>query len=565
MPLTLICRRCNTNVQTDDRFCQECGFDLKTANTANASPVVPHSGNNFDFSPTENNQFEWPSLVEDPAAGNAKAFSTPALDRKFSRYRDKEPNWKGSETADQVEPSGEQADVTESGELRTYASVETQVAQNELQAQSIPPQSHTETHPIATLEGATTESLTATTDSMSATDAGAETAIEAAEPGTISNTTLSEKSIAASESVVTMDATTTDTTVQVVKRLHSPLLEKEIAQKKPTQSKGRPVFIMDAAAIVAVLAFATALGVWGYNNYSKSELANGNKKAAVAQIASKNNELLASYKSLFALSILSQKGLDANQQATFDDVAFRLGQEAFSAGKVTEAQDYLKNVSVASAKYSKAQELIKSAQTGATTPSTGDSSAANQQANKTSRRELDSNSQRTYSPAPNAQSQNKQLSERRVLSIPVLPELEAQSTSIAEEEEPAVTGTSEEPAKTGNGLVIEMAGDANSNADASQAPSSASSTGGVLSFSPENAIREGRPRRKRQAASNASGSSHVSTKIKAQDEPTPKFSESEISVYNRLLGRFIAAHGQKAAQSEPPSFKEWIRKGKPAF
>lgn len=563
MPLTLICRRCNTNVQTDDRFCQECGFDLKTASTANASPVVPHSGNNFDFSPTENKQFEWPSLVEDPAAGNAKAFSTPALDRKFSRYRDKEPNWEGSETADQVEPTGEQADVTESGELRTYASVETQVAQNELQAQSIPPQSHTEALPIATLEGATTESLTATTDSMSATDAGAETAIEAAEPGTISNTTQSEKSITASESVITMDATTTDTTVHVVKRLHSPLLEKEIAQKKPTQSKGRPVFIMDAAAIVAVLAFATALGVWGYNNYSKSELANGNKKVAGAQIASKNNELLASYKSLFALSILSQKGLDANQQAIFDDVAFRLGEEAFSAGKISEAKDYLKNVSAASAKYSKAQELIKSAQTGTTTPSTGDSSAENQQANKTSRRELDPNSQRTYSPAPNAQSQNKQLSERRVLSIPVLPELEAQPKS--NEEESAVTESSEEPTKTGNGLVIEMAGDASSNSPADQVPSSASSTGGVLSFSPENAIREGRPRRKSQAASNASGSSHVATKNKAPDEPTPKFSESEISVYNRLLGRFIAAHGQKTTQSEAPSFKEWIRKGKPAF
>ncbi len=561
MPLTLICRRCNTNVQTDDRFCQECGFDLKTASAANASPVVPRSGNNFDFSPTENKQFEWPSLVEDPASGNSKAFSTPALDRKFSRYRDKEPNWEGSETSDQIDPHGEQYDVTEGAELSAYTSVETQIEQSGLEAQSIP-QSPTEVPPIATSNGATAESMIATTDSASATVAGAGNAAGAAKPSTISNTT-SEQLVTQSDTTETTGATTSDTTIQLVKRLHSPLLEKEAAQKKLQQPKGRPVFLMDAAAIIAVLAFAVALGAWGYNNYSKRELAGANRKGSAAQVSAKNNELLASYKSLFALSILSQKGLDTNQQTTFDDAAFRLGQEAFSAGKITEAQDYLKNVSAASANYSKAQELIKSAETGATGPSNGASSAANNQASKTSRREPGSNNQKIYLQTPNAQSPDKQLSERRVLSIPVLPELEAQSNSSAEEA--AVTETSEEPAKAGNGLVIEMAGDASSNTEASQASNSTSSTGGVLSFSPENAIREGRPRRKRQAASSASTSSQVSTKNKAQEEPTPKFSESEISVYNRLLGKFIAEHGQKAAQSEPPSFKEWIRKGKPAF
>lgn len=55
---------------------------------------------------------------------------------------------------------------------------------------------------------------------------------------------------------------------------------------------------------------------------------------------------------------------------------------------------------------------------------------------------------------------------------------------------------------------------------------------------------------------------------KAEAAPVPKFSESEISHYNRLLGVYFAKHkSDKASEEhpEPPSFKEWIKEGKPGF
>lgn len=52
----------------------------------------------------------------------------------------------------------------------------------------------------------------------------------------------------------------------------------------------------------------------------------------------------------------------------------------------------------------------------------------------------------------------------------------------------------------------------------------------------------------------------------ATEPPTRKFSESEISQYNKLLGNHFRLHKQRSEKSpEPPSFKEWIKDGKPAF
>lgn len=53
------------------------------------------------------------------------------------------------------------------------------------------------------------------------------------------------------------------------------------------------------------------------------------------------------------------------------------------------------------------------------------------------------------------------------------------------------------------------------------------------------------------------------------EPPLPKFSEAEISKYNRLLGAFLSTQSKEKREQEnreePPSFKEWIRQGKPAF
>jgi hypothetical protein len=58
-----------------------------------------------------------------------------------------------------------------------------------------------------------------------------------------------------------------------------------------------------------------------------------------------------------------------------------------------------------------------------------------------------------------------------------------------------------------------------------------------------------------------------SSSPKIEDPPAPKFSESEISRYNKLLARYFIEHSKPGAEagSEPPSFKEWLKQGKKAF
>lgn len=519
MPLTLICRRCNTEVQTDDRFCQECGLDLPATRESDNSPIVPQSGNSFDFSPNESKQFEWPSLAEDLSSSGAKAFSTPALERKFSRYKDKEAELA---TPDSVLPLPEQSDP--------LVEQKQDSPQQELQA----PDLQVADQQVADLQAA-------------------EVALEAAAEASAESNALATVSIANVPTLAT--DTASDTTTTTLRKLHSPLLEKEVHEKKTQAPKsGQSAFLMDAAAILAVVVFATGLGYWGYSNYTKSESTRTSKLTKQTQAPSPSSELLSTYKALFAQSILSQNGLDAKQQASFDDAALQLGQEALAAGKIDEAQEYLKNVSNSSGDYAKAQSLLKSSTT-----------TSGETTNQVS--EPDAPLRRQTTQSRIVPTDRQRLSDRRVLSIPVIPEIESSS-----KQEPAAEQTSESSSQTeepapnaGNGIVIEMAGE-NSAGEAAATPSTTNGGGGVLTFSPDNAIRSTAPqkpsRRKRADRYSAADTQNPAAK---EESPTPKFSESEISTYNRLLGKFISAHGQKAAQSEPPSFKEWIRKGKPAF
>lgn len=52
-----------------------------------------------------------------------------------------------------------------------------------------------------------------------------------------------------------------------------------------------------------------------------------------------------------------------------------------------------------------------------------------------------------------------------------------------------------------------------------------------------------------------------------QKVPVRKFSESEISQYNRQLAEYFARHSKRTKDEplEAPSFREWIKQGKPAF
>ncbi|MBX9685639.1 MAG: hypothetical protein K2X27_02990 [Candidatus Obscuribacterales bacterium] len=67
-----------------------------------------------------------------------------------------------------------------------------------------------------------------------------------------------------------------------------------------------------------------------------------------------------------------------------------------------------------------------------------------------------------------------------------------------------------------------------------------------------------------------SASGDVSAGPTEEQSPAQKFSESEISQYNRLLGKFFAAQRDKEESgaentTEAPSFKEWLKSGKASF
>lgn len=60
-----------------------------------------------------------------------------------------------------------------------------------------------------------------------------------------------------------------------------------------------------------------------------------------------------------------------------------------------------------------------------------------------------------------------------------------------------------------------------------------------------------------------------SSQSEIEQVATRKFSESEISQYNRLLGRYFAKRRKQSAgendSPEAPSFREWLKEGKPSF
>lgn len=71
---------------------------------------------------------------------------------------------------------------------------------------------------------------------------------------------------------------------------------------------------------------------------------------------------------------------------------------------------------------------------------------------------------------------------------------------------------------------------------------------------------------------NNSGNQGIAEDGSAQEpvakSPSPKFSESEISQYNRLLAEYFSKHGKRSSDDEPadvPSFREWLKQGKPGF
>lgn len=495
MPLTLICRRCSTESVIGDRFCQECGFELKPAENSNEGKA-PQKGTRFDFSPSGVNKYEWPALEDDPAENQPKAFSTPAFERKFSRYKDKQVFGPGEFDPNKIDAeadAAEAADFVGEQAFTSTSSAEGSISSAEASA--------------AIALNVIAETLQAEIP-VNEPETARSSATPVVEIQEIAAQTPSEGSGAASPVMAEQNRPAESSEEQIdtaeasIQKLHSPLLAKAETKTKDSSGMrgGIHVVLMDAGAIIAVLAFAGALGFWGYNSYQSSQKVAKEKLAASAQISSQKDEYAATYKSLFALNIISPNGLDDKQQAAFDEAAYRLGQKAMDAGQKVEAEEYFKNVSLSSQHYVRAQEILFRMNA----PVTEEQPLPLKQPAPAAR------------PVEAVSSQQPSLSENRVLSIPEIPEISNPSKQAKDDDEAATGAESSSPTSGETG-----------------------SAGAEGTAAPETAPAEA---------------------------PIPKFSESEVSKYNHMLGSYFSKHqGQHETGTEPPSFKEWIRQGKPAF
>lgn len=471
MPLTIICRRCTTNVQNGDRFCQECGFDLNP-DEHGAVAAVPQKGNQIDFSPESvNSPFDWPALSDDPAAATTRNWSSPAFERKTARALESQSNLAAFDAAPTIESAEE---FSASFDDNSVFAIAEELVWND-------------------------------------------------------NAPVS----AASESAVKESTAT---------KLHSPLLQKE--NKVAHKITSRPnSMLTDVALVISLLAFSGALGYQGYKSYFTSQSNNKTKLVQAAQTASQKNEYESAYKSLFALKIMSEKGLDEKQQAVFDEAAFQLGEKALNDGKTKDAVEYFKNISIDSNRYVKAQEIIFEDRNGNAPQKRLSAQSGNSRRTQELTPDTVRNTTSRKSLSPNVAPNNPELalSEEKVLSIPVIPEAENADSKPASESVETIPGV-----RSAHGLLIEDSpSDASTGASSSASENSYAEAGKITAL-PGTATDQG----------------------KVAEAPTPKFSESEISKYNRLLGRYFAKHSRKSSSTsaaEPPSFKEWLRQGKPSF
>jgi hypothetical protein len=261
---------------------------------------------------------------------------------------------------------------------------------------------------------------------------------------------------------------------------------------------GWAMVAIDLAVLASVLSFVTVLGIWGYSNYQKQELAraksHAQKLAISLQAAVARQDYQMIYSSLMGAKNSSNVQLDERQQALFDEAAFKLGQRELAAGRDSAAADFFQQVSIVSDNYVSARQFLFNFSAPSYQPRVSpvqpvDTNGSNNRGQRISSR------QQSLGTLP----ERAQISDKPVLSIPVIPEIEKNK--------------------------------AESQNAASQGPDGT-----------------------------------VAATTSASEPPTPKFSESEISRYNRQLAAYFAKQNAGSdAGAEPPSFKEWLRQGKPTF
>ncbi len=290
-------------------------------------------------------------------------------------------------------------------------------------------------------------------------------------------------------------------------RLNSPLFNKaehpELVPNNLGWRGGWHIVLTDLAAIAVVIAFAVLLSNFAINTFKKEQQAQISKQVSSLSKKFKDAAAKRDYKNALQglMELKATRPLNAREQALLDESAFRLGQEELSKGEKKNAIDHLKQVSVLSDYYVGAQETLFNVMLPAVLPSQPISATKNRR------------------------------SRRMVAAVPVAEAGSSASTSSA-----AIgTTTSSTPPGVQQGVQL------------SDEP--------VLSI-------PSIPEIESHAGNNTGGDTSAE---KPEASPLPKFSESEISQYNHLLGAYFSRRKVTKPANEPPSFKEWIKDGKPSF
>ena len=298
-------------------------------------------------------------------------------------------------------------------------------------------------------------------------------------------------------------------------RLNSPLFKKaehpELSPNNLGWRGGWHIVLSDLAAIAAVIAFAVLLANFAINTFKKDQQTQLSKQVNDLSKKFKDAAAKREYKTALQglVELKATRPLNAREQALLDESAFRLGQEELAKGERKNAIDHLKQVSVLSDYYVGAQETLFNMILPAVQPAQAVSRIRNRR------------------------------SHRIAAAAPLVDQGAAASLS---------TSTSLSTSST------------------TGASSSASTAPGIqqsvqLSDEPVLSI-PSIPEIESRAGNNSDGDSSAE---KPEASPLPKFSESEISKYNHLLGAYFSRRKATKSGNEPPSFKEWIKDGKPSF
>lgn len=449
MPVTLVCRRCGSEVSAKDIFCQECGLTQNHEKTP--KPAVGQGMSDFD----------WPALEDPMSDTNSGDFRVNSLQNQtydFSNY---------------------QLDLSETDSTEHEATAEAETVLNENCCQDT---------------SATQVELNTTADCC-------------------------KTEASASSALATLVSTTDSVTEETAEKLHSPLFGKD----KPIENNlglrgGIGMVLIDNAVVIALVCFGLIFSFVGYKMYKDKET----KKATVNKVAVDNsiieqlkadamkNDYQAVFDKLNGLRSQGKMEQFNKELPLFNEAAFRLGEKAIEDGDISKATELLKQVATDSQHYARAKELIlqSASSSAATAPVVSAKLGSDKPAEGT---QAEATPQRGVEPAPVVVATPKpvarEISDKQVLSFPVIPEIEKM--------------TAENNAATGSPAATTTDGQASTGIDPNKATPAASH----------------------------------------------KFSESDISQYNRMLAEFLAkkeASGEDAS-AEAPSFREWLKTGKPRF